>query len=82
MLNTITFGPVPCLTSIPWLTTLVMVLFAIMSLGDPKLIIPFVYWSWILLFVIMESLEYCIKIPKDALSMSHPVIVKFLLVSA
>ena len=79
LLNTVTFGPVPCLTSIPWFTALVTVLFAIILLADPKFINPVVYWSWMLLFAITAFLLYCKKIPHDDPFTSQLVIVMFLL---
>ena len=41
LLNTVTFGPVPCLMSIPWFTAFVILLFFIMLFADPKFKIPF-----------------------------------------
>ena len=42
LLNTVTFGPVPCLMSIPWFTAFVILLFFIMLFADPKFKIPVV----------------------------------------
>ena len=44
LLNTVTLGPVPCLTSIPWFTASVIVLFARILFPLPKFRIPVVYW--------------------------------------